>query len=232
MRQLDGAFLTTQLLVSIHAPWEGCDNTFRGAKQPYSEFQFTHPGKGATSISIPRYEEIDRFNSRTLGRVRRRPRGLQDVALRVSIHAPWEGCDTKLRHRNLRRLSFQFTHPGKGATYLLPSFHIRSAKVSIHAPWEGCDRGRNRLACNTGGFNSRTLGRVRLAVTFSTLACIICFNSRTLGRVRHAGCLGAFRGGGFNSRTLGRVRRHGWRYGRLNGRVSIHAPWEGCDALL
>ena len=34
---------------------------------------------------------------------------------------------------------FQFTHPGKGATYddaLLPILR----EVSIHAPWEGCDR--------------------------------------------------------------------------------------------
>ena len=78
--------------VSIHAPWEGCD---RGGAETFShresfnsrtlgrvrpgvkykggassEFQFTHPGKGAT------------------GALRS---SLQ--ASPVSIHAPWEGCD-------------------------------------------------------------------------------------------------------------------------------------------
>ena len=80
-------------------------------------FQFTHPGKGATSVLLgyaPRYA--------------------------VSIHAPWEGCD----HYNIddfnTDLMFQFTHPGKGATR--PSLRecIRLYIVSIHAPWEGCDQ--------------------------------------------------------------------------------------------
>ena len=84
---------------------------FKGVLQ----FQFTHPGKGATSLH------------RTI----RQCTG-------VSIHAPWEGCDgTEARainqagcfnSRTLGRVRqatasddyyfawFQFTHPGKGAT--------------------------------------------------------------------------------------------------------------------
>ena len=101
----------------------------------------------------------------------------------VSIHAPREGCDTrrKTRQRRARRfnsrtpggvrpfhriydgkhLLFQFTHPGRGATYMhsggstFPAcfnsrtpggvrlfFELRQSKlwiVSIHAPREGCD---------------------------------------------------------------------------------------------
>ena len=34
----------------------------------------------------------------------------------VSIHAPWEGCDLVVLVRDLPILWFQFTHPGKGAT--------------------------------------------------------------------------------------------------------------------
>ena len=105
--------------VSIHAPWEGCDKTFRGAKQPYREFQFTHPGKGATPAL-----DIDL------------------IGKHVSIHAPWEGCDifwilwsqrwSRFNSRTLGRVRllgygfeitinpFQFTHPGKGATGLVP----------------------------------------------------------------------------------------------------------------
>ena len=35
--------------------------------------------------------------------------------------------------------SFQFTHPGKGATVEM-RWECNSVEVSIHAPWEGCDR--------------------------------------------------------------------------------------------
>ena len=58
---------------------------------------------------------IPRFNSRTLGRVRRQCQDQVQVVSSVSIHAPWEGCDLPTQ-----RLSLVL-------------------KVSIHAPWEGCD---------------------------------------------------------------------------------------------
>ena len=38
------------LPVSIHAPWEGCDQGANAAVNAYMQFQFTHPGKGATSL--------------------------------------------------------------------------------------------------------------------------------------------------------------------------------------
>ncbi len=79
-----------------------------------------------------------RFNSRTLGRVRlplvpqllvgykvsiHAPwEGCDKIAnakpftLWVSIHAPWEGCDTDVQMYHCMRIKFQFTHPGKGAT--------------------------------------------------------------------------------------------------------------------
>ena len=150
-------------VVSIHAPWEGCDSIHKeilGALVSFNsrtlgrvrriknrdagranEFQFTHPGKGAT------------------------PAGNNVVCKwQVSIHAPWEGCDwvgdiwtlsresfnsrtlgrvrlylvtkelpkTSFNSRTLGRVrlqppesqsklgEFQFTHPGKGATYTPP----------------------------------------------------------------------------------------------------------------
>ena len=60
--------------------------------------------------------------------------------VRVSIHAPWEGCDmTTNDGKNFTRL-FQFPHPGKGATADTRHGYQRRG-VSIHAPWEGCDCG-------------------------------------------------------------------------------------------
>ena len=173
---------------------------------------------------------LSRFNSRTLGRVRRVRTTFDVASLPVSIHAPWEGCDYTLQHLKLHWV-----------------------KVSIHAPWEGCDTTSHSPSSNDARFNSRTLGRVRLnhlsaSASFdtfqfthpgkgatsrralclspygvsihapwegcdcrskSTLSCYPCFNSRTLGRVRlqiqhHEGWTYSF-----NSRTLGRVRQAG-----------------------
>ena len=78
------------------------------------------------------------FNSRTLGRVRLVRLARCQTIVAVSIHAPWEGCDQ--RRLSVARLSttFQFTHPGKGATPHLEVL-IVVLLVSIHAPWEGCD---------------------------------------------------------------------------------------------
>ena len=145
--------------VSIHAPWEGCDASTLAQNKFIDEFQFTHPGKGATSGHKPTDSRQRGFNSRTLGRVRRVsssltaiPRAFQfthpgkgatvglvddEVCYLVSIHAPWEGCD-----------SFTLQRYNKFV-------------VSIHAPWEGCDSRQRSLRELSRGFNSRTLGRVR-----------------------------------------------------------------------
>ena len=126
-------------LVSIHAPWEGCDCRTLGT------FQL----------------RFGSFNSRTLGRVRQAWFKSHVEEVIVSIHAPWEGCDLIATTRASLGLPFQFTHPGKGATISVlseilvdrefqfthpgkgatfPSFPCwRIACVSIHAPWEGCD---------------------------------------------------------------------------------------------
>ena len=56
--------------VSIHAPREGCDIYQRGQSSHYRQFQFTHPGRGATPSG-----------------------GRPWLFWSVSIHAPREGCD-------------------------------------------------------------------------------------------------------------------------------------------
>ena len=104
------------------------------------QFQFTHPGKGAT----PRYCEYKAcydvsihapWEGCDLGG------WSSQIDISVSIHAPWEGCDERgdliivglilgFNSRTLGRVrpslldgvahrgAFQFTHPGKGATVL------------------------------------------------------------------------------------------------------------------
>ena len=147
-------------VVSIHAPWEGCDIFLDLGGNKLILFQFTHPGKGATVHAFGGVFSIG-FQFTHPGKGATKAQHTDSRALRVSIHAPWEGCDsaggavarplssfnsrTLGRVRHLRHLIillfhlFQFTHPGKGATALsLNSSTIR------------------------GSFNSRTLGRVRL----------------------------------------------------------------------
>ena len=149
------------LPVSIHAPWEGCDTNLNIYMRLRATFQFTHPGKGATTEVF-----------------------IIDLPRGVSIHAPWEGCDSQIVRVVIAPIVFQFTHPGKGATSLRECIRAYTLRfqfthpgkgatthatdtrktsrtfqfthpgkgatatdssltspllVSIHAPWEGCD---------------------------------------------------------------------------------------------
>ena len=46
----------------------------------------------------------------------------------VSIHAPWEGCDSNLGFNTEGGELFQFTHPGKGATVWCKVAYYRADK--------------------------------------------------------------------------------------------------------
>ena len=59
------------------------------------------------------------------------------------------------------RREFQFTHPGRGATFNFVNA-ARDYRVSIHAPREGCDQALQLAGKPLNGFNSRTPGGVRL----------------------------------------------------------------------
>ena len=79
--------------VSIHAPREGCDIECEDEMYNLKQFQFTHPGRGATE-NFARQYNLDN----------------------VSIHAPREGCDGTVSGKDINFEAFQFTHPGRGAT--------------------------------------------------------------------------------------------------------------------
>ena len=132
-----GTYQTLCNYVSIHAPWEGCDYRFNPFRLLAYQFQFTPPGKGATSRGLMFLNSQSCFNSRTLGRVRQ-----------------------SLSNSPRGSVKFQFTHPGKGATDNMELVQT-SEVVSIHAPWEGCDHLQASVHKSLSCFNSRTLGRVR-----------------------------------------------------------------------
>ena len=104
-------------------------------------FQFTHPGRGATSSPSCGGDISLRFNSRTPGGVRHLQLRDHVAETLVSIHAPREGCDERQKRDN------------------------RASAVSIHAPREGCDFVRITNRYNYESFNSRTPGGVRRSLT-------------------------------------------------------------------
>ena len=80
--------------------------------------------------------------------------------------------------------------------------------VSIHAPWEGCDCESKTISLKGCGFNSRTLGRVRLGVVMDAVY-------GGMFQFTHPGK-------GATAKSVDFVP---------GAEVSIHAPWEGCDSL-
>ena len=125
----------------------------------------------------------------------------------VSIHAPWEGCDSLGGIAKVKEPTFQFTHPGKGATltnYLSP---LAFNKFQFTHPGKGA----TDLFCvgqlSGMSFNSRTLGRVRLLL-ISPDSLLLEFQFTHPGK-------------GATLRSVGTLH---------SSIVSIHAPWEGCDA--
>ena len=124
--------------VSIHAPWEGCDKPVPFIPRSEEAFQFTHPGKGATAQASSTNHPRRRFNSRTLGRVRLRDE-IRNIRLnKVSIHAPWEGCDSPAGRPTQRIRGFNSRTLGR-VRRVRPRRRPHRRAVSIHAPWEGCD---------------------------------------------------------------------------------------------
>ena len=103
--------------VSIHAPREGCDSFWSAVTRSVSEFQFTHPGRGATSLSDRETTLSDSFNSRTPGGVRPALDGEVYPLLGFQFTHPGRGATAGANQAVNAYLQFQFTHPGRGATW-------------------------------------------------------------------------------------------------------------------
>ena len=138
VRRIGKPLPSPRLSVSIHAPWEGCDSQTLLSLLP-KRVSIHAPWEGCDKLSLYTAGQVKSFNSRTLGRVRLILKVFVFRDSIVSIHAPWEGCDGRYSKLSDDRIKFQFTHPGKGATYFACVPWSRQADVSIHAPWEGCD---------------------------------------------------------------------------------------------
>ena len=103
VRLIDGWSSSIDISVSIHAPWEGCDDANVATMAQSILVSIHAPWEGCDSLCL--FAVLS--------------------CLRVSIHAPWEGCDGLILPKDLYPGMFQFTHPGKGAT----SLYARSKQV-------------------------------------------------------------------------------------------------------
>ena len=80
------------------------------------QFQFTHPGRGATLSQPDQSCLYGTFQFTHPGRGATKTLGGNLHYVEVSIHAPREGCDLALLDLLAEVKGFQFTHPGRGAT--------------------------------------------------------------------------------------------------------------------
>ena len=102
-------------VISIHAPREGCDHRRYPGLHGEPTFQSTHPARGAT-ITSP-YFPVDGA---------------------ISIHAPREGCDTV---GIMLPVGYEDFNPRTPRGVRREAHYDWSASyiISIHAPREGCD---------------------------------------------------------------------------------------------
>ena len=85
-----------EYLISIHAPREGCDGSLHELEAQADQFQSTHPARGATGAFCLQDVEDKNFNPRTPRGVRHELEQMRAEVDEISIHAPREGCDSKL----------------------------------------------------------------------------------------------------------------------------------------
>ena len=103
--------------ISIHAPREGCDGTPPGSSSGRSDFNPRTPRGVRPHGVLQRRACRGDFNPRTPRGVRRAADAPTPPTLRISIHAPREGCDCEWVTRNGKIYQeFQSTHPARGAT--------------------------------------------------------------------------------------------------------------------
>ena len=124
----------------------------------------------------------------------------------ISIHAPLAGCDAAIVNGIVAGLSFQSTHPLRGATMSQTYATTAPNSISIHAPHAGCDT---------------TFPKGRSPRPY--------FNPRTPCGVRQYNVKCAYYAFGFQSTHPLRGATASYSIALHAASISIHAPLAGCD---
>ena len=125
-----------------------------------SMFQFTHPGRGATTTSRSSYPHFAGFNSRTPGGVRRQTTYRLRFGRCFNSRTPGGVRHAPSLYDSRFRL-FQFTHPGRGATSSTSALGLGRTLFQFTHPGRGATRVGRRSSPFARSFNSRTPGGVR-----------------------------------------------------------------------
>ena len=153
----------SRVAISIHAPLAGCDvflpsgcsrfyhfnprppcgvrHSRRMDRHCKSEFQSTHPLRGATTYTGTFSGPASNFNPRTPCGVRLADDVQHHLRDAISIHAPLAGCDPErqtVRHDG--RISIHAPLAGCDGGFRLDD--ADRLFISIHAPLAGCDGSR------------------------------------------------------------------------------------------
>ena len=165
------------LLISIHAPREGCDTVSRPAKLMVFLFQSTHPVRGATLPPCPP-ESHDGFQSTHPVRGATLHGQLEPEGLLISIHAPREGCDRAAPPNTRPWAVFQSTHPVRGATNKDRTNGLTQEFQSTH-PVRGATPARSAPDAMLLAFQSTHPVRGATLALVDQQACDVDFNPRT-----------------------------------------------------
>ena len=131
------------------------------------------------------------------------------IGIRISIHAPREGCDTQCQKHSFPRWHYFNPRTPRGVRHPESRFRDRRGRISIHAPREGCDKGDTYYTLENG-----------ISIHAPREGCDV---AQRLGiRIPKY----------FNPRTPRGVRPEIFNAILVSISISIHAPREGCDLYM
>ena len=149
------------LVISIHAPREGCDQAALRTGRAGGPFQSTHPARGATLDVYGHVTDQMKFQSTHPARGATSPPAASTTGCTISIHAPREGCDCLMCPTWTQWQDFNPRTP-RGVRRVHDTVFQVQLPISIHAPREGCDYGTSTYDLAPTNFNPRTPRGVRL----------------------------------------------------------------------
>ena len=107
VRRCQGFEKQYQERISTHTPHTGCDTAHLFRVLPQTQFQLTHPTRGATCST-----------------------GLLSADKYISTHTPHTGCDSSSFAATVVADVFQLTHPTRGATLHIVKNRVATTKWS------------------------------------------------------------------------------------------------------
>ena len=200
-------------LISIHAPHAGCDSStcFASSFAASISIHAPHAGCDLRRRCLPRSRNISihaphagcdlkpslfcvlldkHFNPRTPCGVRREPELASRKQFCISIHAPHAGCDAAIKRALGFAVTFQSTHPMRGATQSVSPNPGQGRHFNPRTPCGVRRHGNIKTTSPSTYFNPRTPCGVRLAAPPPASRFCANFNPRTPCGVRPI--LGAF----------------------------------------